>query len=156
MEALACPCCLAVSICGSASAPNQPWVRWCLCAVRDGVCQRPLPKGNADKAAPLLPAFASWSSCTVQKGCGPLYKSLVPSHLALGCETCAFSFVLQACGCWAGTAFTFQDLFAVIWKHSIVSYSCLKLKEHCLRARGDPDLGALYCGYEQSMLLGLA
>ena len=80
----------------------------------------------------------------------------MPSNLALGCETRALSFALQTRGGWAGTAFMFQDLFAVNQKHSMLNNSCMKLKEHCLRARGDPDPGALHCGRGQSMLLGLA
>lgn len=41
-------------------------------------------------------------------------------------------------------------------KHSMLNNSCLKLKEHYLRARKDPDPGALHCGCGQSMLVGFA
>lgn len=64
----------------------------------------------------------------------------------------ALSFVLQTRGCWAGTAITFQDLFGISQKHSVLNHSCLKLKEQCLKATGDPDPGALHCGCGQSML----
>lgn len=39
-------------------------------------------------------------------------------------------------------------------KHSVLNDGWLKLEEPCLRARGDPEPGALCCRCRQSVLLG--
>lgn len=50
----------------------------------------------------------------------------------------------------------FRTILAVNLKHCMLNYSCLKLKEHRLRVRGEPGLGALRCGNGQPMLFGPA
>lgn len=152
VQPLACPRCLTGAVPRSALAADQPQMRQFPCAVTEGACLSLFPKGSMNKAALPFPAFVFKVVVYVWKGCGPLCKPLLPSHLASVCKT--LSSVLQTCGCWRGTAFTFRDLFSVKRKHSVLNNGWLKLQERCLRARGDPEPGALCCGYRQSVLLG--